>query len=352
MKGPLLPEPTSSPSSGCRYRQGGPAASGTCRTPKVEKEPASKLDIKLLLGSNLQAKGQTGGSDCSTTAPTSWCEDYESDCNDEAMAARAGIPLQMSKEVGGPVQNIIIFDWDDTLMPTGFLRDLVCMYGVPSPQGRSRTLRMPGAGRAGRISRGSIRTPQGFPCQAALESHVELIREALCAARSMAHVAIVTMAERPWVLESAEKYLPSLCLSQLLQDLNIPVYYASEYRPCGSERAPDQLQAACKRLAMEDFLHGLGAGFGRNTRLNLLSVGDSMAEREAARTVRTNSAVPVCKTIKLVSDPSLKMLSFELRSLLVRLQHIVAIDQGLDLIFKSSDTMGDIEAKLKTTFGS
>lgn len=82
----------------------------------------------------------------------------------------------------------------------------------------------------------------------------------LLTCRSMAQVAIVTLAERPWVLDSADHFLPGLNLKRLLRDLDIPVYYAVEYRkpsrtpllPAGAPKTialePKSLRALRKRL--------------------------------------------------------------------------------------------------------
>jgi len=245
----------------------------------------------------------------------------------------------------------VILDWDDTLLPTSFLRDAVKIYPAFRPNVNRRAQRNCGKSRSGNAM-GALGT--GFPCQTALETHADLVREVLRTARSMAHVAIVTLAERPWVHESAEQYLPSLNLPQLLEELDIPVYYASDYR----KGADDLPGAVSKRLAMEDFLHTIS---GDSSRLNVLSVGDSWAEREAARTAMqslerqayaANLPMPSCKTLKFQTDPALKMLTLELRALMRRLGRMIALEEGVDVIFEQTDTADDFEDKLVVSVGS
>jgi len=246
---------------------------------------------------------------------------------------------------------VIILDWDDTLLPTSFLRDAMKIYPTRCGGQSHRT--------PGRKTKVTSRS-SGFPCQAAIDSHCDLVRELLLAARSVAHVALVTLAERPWVHDSAEHFLPNLNLKRLLNDLDIPVYYAVEYRK-SSGRNPlssDTPPACSKRMAMEDFICCLQRDYG--ARFNILSVGDSMAEREAARKAsaglekkacRAGEPMPWCKTIKFQTDPSLKMLSLELRALLCNLDRFLALDHELDLIFEQQDSIEDIEEKIVESVG-
>ncbi|CAJ1367678.1 unnamed protein product [Effrenium voratum] len=250
-------------------------------------------------------------------------------------------------------ERVIILDWDDTplrsefvrpkweLMPTSFLRDALKIYPscryIPS----SRT----------GLRKKTRSATSGLPCQAGLEAHCTLVRELLIAARSVAHVAIVTLAERPWVVDSAEQYMPSLNLPRLLRDLGIPVYYAVEYRkPSRNPLVPETPPACSKRLAMEDFILSLSRDFG--SRFNLLSIGDSMAEREAARKAsaalekkasKAGEPLPYCKTVKLQTDPSLKMLTLELQAMLSNMDRLLAMNHDLDLIFEQQDSIEDIE---------
>jgi len=363
---PLLPEPvprsTSSAGKVARGRRNGPA-NGTLLAGMgtVGKDAAGRLAVSLPVKASQLNGNYAADSDCSTTAATSRSEDYESDGYPEAWSSPNGccsIPMAIhSDEV-----RVIILDWDDTLLPTGFLRDAVKIYPMQrynaASQGRRTSLRMSGS----KPSRSSL-SPlgSGFPCHAALEAHGELVKEVLHAARSIANVGIVTLAERPWVHESAEQYLPGLDLTKLLHDLDIPVYYASEYKKVA--RTPtmgDPAPALSKRLAMEDYISSLRT-CSRSTRLSILSIGDSTAEREAARqacfALEKKAAVagtpaPVCKTIKLQTDPSLKMLSFELRTLLLRLGRLAAMDKGLDLIFDQHDSIDDVEDKIIAAVGA
>eukprot|EP00435_Cladocopium_sp_Y103_P059506 s1586_g21.t1 len=85
-------------------------------------------------------------------------------------------------------------------------------------------------------------------------------------------VAIVTLAQHPWVLNSAAKYLPGLAsrdLPGLLEELDIPVIYARQY---------------LKRYVLRK-LYGREAPW-----MNVLSIGDSTVERTAIMELMWRSA--------------------------------------------------------------
>lgn len=101
---------------------------------------------------------------------------------------------------------VMIFDWDDTLFPTSYL-----FNNFPERQLGSPVLNL-----------------KDLPCYDELVAHAKLVSFVLRAARSVARVAIVTLAMRPWVHTSAERFLPGLDLPSLLQELGVTVHYATE----------------------------------------------------------------------------------------------------------------------------
>mmetsp|Transcript_82738 Transcript_82738/g.184644 ORF Transcript_82738/g.184644 Transcript_82738/m.184644 type:complete len:366 (+) Transcript_82738:184-1281(+) len=288
--------------------------------------------------------------DASTAATSaSICDDDE---EGEAAEEAAPSPFFPAADVSLgshlPGQMAIIFDWDDTLMPTTFIGDAVQIcppkYGTSALHSRNRP-RSPKNAKGCKISK-------DFPCYAALERHSGLVKEALRQARSVAHVAIVTLASRPWVFESAERYLPGLDFPGLLQELEIPVYYAPEHhRPLFQGQGDDNsagavdVGVACKCNAMTEFLHQV-CGDG-HARANVLSIGDSNTEREAAKEALRAREVagcperPLCKTVKLKSDPSLKQVSDELHHLVTDglLLRLANFDKGFDITVEAIDDL-------------
>jgi len=210
--------------------------------------------------------------------------------------------------VGGS-NAVFIFDWDDTLLPTSAIR------AVRSPS-RAR----PGA------------QPIG---PGDLEAHAELVRTTLRAARAVGRVSIVTLSKNSWVLKSAEKYLPTLDMPKLVKELGITIYYAQEEE----KHCPGALAAedwcALKRLSMIrclDEWHADGV-LATESKLSVVSVGDSDAEQEALKAVIAAQAVdrPICKTVKLMYEPSLDELSRELQVLPMWLDRMAARKSEFDL---------------------
>merc|ERR1712176_768297 len=105
------------------------------------------------------------------------------------------------------------------------------------------------------------------PFHGPLRRHAQLVAETLRTARSVGRVAIVTLSQRGWVFDSAARFLPGLDLQQLVGELDISIYYASEHVHSSVARmvrskvgAAEMLsrginvQEECKRAAMEKCL--------------------------------------------------------------------------------------------------
>eukprot|EP00913_Durusdinium_trenchii_P032689 g30598.t1 len=194
--------------------------------------------------------------------------------------------------------------------------------------------------------------PADFPCYAAIKEHGQLIAKVLRLAKQCGdRVAIVSLSERPWVFESADQYLPGLDMAELLKELQIPVYYASEHTRTPTSTAwgelpeEEDLHVLTKRNAMLEFLQ---ASQGPQTGLHLISIGDSLVEKEAAQAcarLADLQTASLCKTIKLIGDPSLKQLTEQLQTLAMHLPSICAYESDLDLHAQSPD---DLVSQLAT----
>jgi len=122
-------------------------------------------------------------------------------------------PVGEKREVifHSPENSLIIFDWDDTLLPTTFILNDV----LPNlhPKDREGVL------------------PESSNFYTELLAHAHTVGFVLRVARKAARVAIVTNSLSPWVLASSERYLPGLDLKALLEELQIPVYYSRRHVP-------------------------------------------------------------------------------------------------------------------------
>lgn len=231
----------------------------------------------------------------------------------------------------------IIFDWDDTLLPTSFLGDMARVHNASQF-----------------MAFGMASPMETVSCQDALKQHGDLIRRVLTSACELGHVAIVTSSVRPWVDRSAEQHLPGLDTAQLFSDLNIPVLYAPEsWNSSMDSMGVVEAYTACKRTVMSEFLNSV-CGEGRTLK-HAISIGDSPVERDAMRQAvqRWEQPVdvmerPLCKTIKFMGDPSLKQLSNELQFTMAWLERIVAHDLDADVVI---DPWDDVASKLRNCFG-
>lgn len=187
---------------------------------------------------------------------------------------------------------VSLFDWDDTLFPTWFVREVVRPC-VPESEGADGV-------------RGSCFAQR-------LAEHARNVEALLRTARSIGRVGIVTLAARPWVFDSAEKYLLGINFPQLLDDLQIPVIYA---RDCVRSRSARYLlkedgvsvPTIAKQAAMLKALkklHGRKSGWK-----NIISIGDSVVERDAIKDLLWGlTESPLCKTVKMAEDPNLDQMA-------------------------------------------
>mmetsp|Transcript_20267 Transcript_20267/g.44252 ORF Transcript_20267/g.44252 Transcript_20267/m.44252 type:complete len:502 (-) Transcript_20267:48-1553(-) len=108
-----------------------------------------------------------------------------------------------------PENSVIIFDWDDTLLPTTYILQTV----LPS---------LPETERCAPLPPSSIYYEE-------LAAHAHIVEFMLRTARRVARVAVVTNSLNPWVVASATRYLPGLDMEALMEELQIPVFYARRH---------------------------------------------------------------------------------------------------------------------------
>lgn len=216
----------------------------------------------------------------------------------------------------------IIIDWDDTLFPTSHVQVL--------------------------IERGKD------PCadddfMEIMAAHAAVVKDFLQTARKFARVAIVTLAKRPWVDNTAKKYWRDLDFDALLSELEIPIYYAQEFLTPTEKRARVEgvdLYVIAKRNAMAKSLRTFRKGSG-SVISNLISIGDSFAEHEAMKEVGWSmDSSTVCKSVLFVAEPSIGTLTDELRILIPSIGRVVAVPDDLDLDMSKQDDLECIESGL------
>jgi len=191
------------------------------------------------------------------------------------------LSLDSQHDYGADDQTIIIFDWDDTICPSSWLKGVTTNSGV-SAQNKSK-----------------------------LKTLSKRAEELLSLAATLGKIVIVTNARRPWVEYSCETFLPSL--SRVLQD--VPVVYALEHIPSMDIAILSDLRVGngttilteSKAQAMFSVVIDFYSRYPNQSWKNLISIGDAHFEHDAIRQValkrplRENPRKPCrCKTIKLI----------------------------------------------------
>lgn len=258
----------------------------------------------------------------------------------QAAAAAAAAQQEVYDTQGAPVipnelfdasNTVILFDWDDTLFPTWFITEVV-MPCLPDPQAN---------------------LPHDSPFVDQLAYHAQAMKAMLEAARAAGLVGIVTLAQRPWVLNSAAKYLPGIDFEEVLQELQIPVIYAREcLKPHIVQQAAKEegicLWTMAKQAAMKKVLKKL---YGKAPWCNVLSVGDSVIERDAITEVmwgheNGSGMSPSCKTVKLMEEPSVEQLQAQLMLLSMWISRLAHQASDFDIAMDDSeDTMLQIHSR-------
>jgi len=231
--------------------------------------------------------------------------------------------------------SVILFDWDDTLFPTAFLQEMV-LPKLPA-----------------------VAKETGLPADSqhfnTLAAQARMVRAVLTIARTVAQVAIVTLAVRPWVTTSSDRWLPGLNITDLLRRLGIPVYYARENVKRSDaclaqvEEGVDLFTVA-KRATMMKCLRKL---YGKRSltqaaRMNVISIGDSLAEKEALKEVLWASCesqrdpqgkiiTPLCKTVKFFYQPSAAILGDQLQLVAMWLRRMAVHSEDFDVSMDSKD---------------
>jgi len=209
-----------------------------------------------------------------------------------------------------PDNAVIIFDWDDTLMPTTFISS-VLGPSLPDLE-KDQPLN------------------QNSKWYKAMADHAQLVETALRTARRVARTAIVTLATLDWVYSSAARYLPGVDFESLVEELDIVVYPADRQSPALEvlARAGDDRGMVAKIAAMTTCLRALYAS--GDVSWNVTSIGDSVLEKEALKKCMSRHAHHLCKTVKLGEKPTLAELSREVRMLTPSLHKVVTHGKPYD----------------------
>ncbi|CAE7515452.1 unnamed protein product [Symbiodinium microadriaticum] len=206
-------------------------------------------------------------------------------------------------------ETLIIFDWDDTVMPSSWVLSLL----LPAPQVMEEGLSL----------EGEDFTPEQ---QAKLSELARLATQTLTLAMRLGTVLLVTNAEHGWVELSCRRFLPELLpVLALVRTLSARTQYESELVPTPFE------------WKLHAFHNEIGRVFqspGRTRRRNILSFGDSGHERQALINATANMPDTTRKNLKFMDRPGVEELRKQHSVMVKCLRQIVHHDGHLDLYLR------------------
>lgn len=199
-----------------------------------------------------------------------------------------------------PAETVLIFDWDDTVLPSWWLLGQGLRLGDDS-------------------------AASGWQAEQLLEV-ARLASETLRVAKRLGTVVLVTNAERGWIELSCRKFLPLLCSSlEGVELLSARSMYESPERP-----SPLDWKVCAFRSELLRIYGAEGAG-SIQRRKNVVSLGDSAHEREALS--RVAGELPNCraKSLKFMARPGIGQICMEHSLVAGCLPCLVHHDGNLDL---------------------
>ncbi|KAH0473898.1 MAG: uncharacterized protein KVP18_002353 [Porospora cf. gigantea A] len=196
-------------------------------------------------------------------------------------------------------ETLIIFDWDDTVLPSSHLTHLgLDLFDPSSP----------------------MEIKASHPVVAENLAMIDLVAaELFSTACGLGHVTIVTNAERGWVELSASRYLPRTFVT--MKRLNVSVISArSRFAMQDTAASTWKLSAFKELLDIQPV-----------SPINVLSFGDSECERFAL--MNSVAGPAYSKSFKFLEGPNTATLLVELRWISELIVRLTSQTGSLDLMF-------------------
>lgn len=221
-----------------------------------------------------------------------------------------------------PQQSIVIFDWDDTLCPSHWIRinRPKLQYFQPCPD--DPRFKLP------------------------LESLSDQVIKVLRASHAISKTIILTNAQVTWVEISCKNFMPRVW--PVIQELGLDIVYARQ--------SVEQDVAVCRELdynynsnapqlwkerAMKDNISRFYSQYLHQSWKNIVSIGDQICEHNALRIVSlarpTGKKKCRTKTVKLIEEPSIENLIAENQVIIQWLNGLVQYDGELNVDLTNDD---------------
>lgn len=195
---------------------------------------------------------------------------------DSPSAADGATAAPADGAADGPPKTTAILDWDDTICPSTYLASL------------------------------GLRVDDATQLPAHLRAQLEALEQAVlnivAEAMRFGNVVVITNAEAGWVELSGRRFLPRVV--QFLESHAIRIVSA---RTSFEARFPDA-PASPASWKIAAFSHEVDVMFPNEDDLNVLVLGDSLSERDAAHALGNRLPNSRVKTVKFVERPSIDQL--------------------------------------------
>ena len=234
------------------------------------------------------------------------------------------IQNDMMQDIQQEDRTVVVLDWDDTLLPSSYLK----VNGLlPNTRYHHMT---------------TIPHQTSIVLSSLSMSIIGLMEEAL----RHGPVFIVTAAERGWVELSASLYLPNVIPYLNHMDVHVVsarTFFEKRYGVQG--HASLWKKKVFTMIAKECFINTHGDDDDNNNvscnmpywddprygAFNLVSIGDSHAERDACHTAAGSTPFTVAKTLKFIDKPNMEEVIQQVTLAHRSLRQLIAVESSLDL---------------------
>ncbi len=203
---------------------------------------------------------------------------------------------------GARVGPLIVLDWDDTLLPSSWL-------------GATGQLLGDGDGEVPCEVMERLRV-----CES---SAVQLLETAFCVAYK---VLIITNSEAGWVQRSSARFLPRTV--PFLRKCSIMSARAM-FGPCAPEK-PLEWKLRAFAAVVSDY------SYVPNSDSIIVSIGDSMLERDAVHLAAAQCGLMVAASVKFIDRPTPEQLAWQMTIVEQSIPEIIRTEKSLDLIVQLS----------------
>lgn len=228
--------------------------------------------------------------------------------NSTATSSVVGEPMRPPRSKSArSSRSLMIFDWDDTILPTSYLAKLGYKLDSPDP------------------------TPA---IQLVLDEYSLLVNQTLTEAARRGHVMIVTNAETGWIQLTVEKFLPkSVATVGRFEHISA----RSMFEPTGV-LTPIGWKENAFKMVVQEYLRATGRTASSSSgKCQVISLGDSGHEREAILKVCDEFRDEViCKSLKFMERPDIDSLKKEHLLIQECLADILTHKDHLDLCIQAS----------------